>query len=137
MSLDLFAHLPTQRFNDVECYCTPVNIDHLSIYTNGAIHLGNITHNLADMASHVNVDYGVSLYDTLWRSQDCCEGKLDKLRPLWEKGLDILERDRDRLKRYNPSNGFGDYDSLLEFVRLILVNSEKLVGINVRCESDT
>lgn len=136
MSLDLFAQLPVQRFNNVECYCTPVNIDHLSIFTNGAIHLGNITHNLAEMASHVDVDPGVTLYDTLWRSQSCCEGKLDLLRPLWKKGFDILERDRDKLKKYNPSNGFGDHETLLEFVRLVLINSEKLVGINVRCESD-
>jgi hypothetical protein len=136
MSLDLFAHLPIQKLNNIECYCTPVNIDHVSIYTSGAIHLGNITHNLADMATHVSVDYGVSLYDCLWRSQYCCEGKLDSLRILWKKGLEILDRDRERLKRYNPSNGFGTHDDLIEFVRLVLINSEKLVGIGVTCESD-
>lgn len=136
MSLDLFAHLPIQKLNNIECYCTPVNIDHVSIYTSGAIHLGNITHNLADMATHVSVDYGVSLYDTLWRSQSCCEGKLDSLRILWKRGLEILDRDREKLKRYNPSNGFGTHDDLIEFVRLVLINSEKLVGIGVTCESD-
>jgi hypothetical protein len=55
---------------------------------------------------------------------------------LWKKGLEILDRDRERLKRYNTSNGFGTHDDLIEFVRLVLINSEKLVGIGVTCESD-
>ena len=137
MSLDLFANLPTHKLNNIECYCTPVNIDHLSIFTNGAIHLGNITHNLAEMARHVDVDYGISLYDTLWRANECCGGNLDALRPLWRKGLDYLSDNYSIMKRYNPPNGFGDVDTLIEFVRLVIINSEKLVGIGVKCEADT
>ena len=137
MSLDLFAQLPLQKLNNIECYCTPANVDHVSIFTDGQIHLGNITHNLSEMAKHVNVDFGISLYDTFWRADECCNGNLDMLRPLWKKGLDYLLDNYSILKKYNPENGFGDIDTLIEFTRLVIINSEKLVGIGVKCRADT
>lgn len=136
MSLDLFAYLPKTKLGNIECYCTPVNIDHLSIYTDGAIHLGNITHNLNEMAENVKVSDHLTLYDVLWHSEKHFNGDIDKLRPLWIKGLEYAEKNFDSLKQYTPSKGFGDWSNFIGFLRLVIVNSEKLVGIGVRCASD-
>lgn len=136
MSLDLFAYLPTTKLGEIECYCTPVNINDLSVYTNGAIHLGNITHNLNEMAAHVPVDDHLTLYDVIWHSEKHFGGDIDKLRPMWDNGLHYVTGHYDELKQYNPQNGRGGYDIFLEFLKLIIFNSERLIGIGVRCESD-
>lgn len=136
MSLDLFAYLPTTKLGEIECYCTPVNINDLSVYTNGAIHLGNVTHNLNEMAAHVPVSDHLTLYDVIWHSEKHFGGDIDKLRPLWDIGLHYMMNHRKELEQYNPHNGWGNYDILMEFLNLIIINSEKLIGIGVRCESD-
>jgi hypothetical protein len=136
MSLDLFARLPKVKLGEAECYCTPVNIGDLSMFTDGAIHLGNITHNLNKMALQVPVSESLNLYDVLWESQEQFGGDIDKLRPMWDNGLHYMLAHRDELEKYNPENGYGNYDIFVEFLRIVIFNSEKLIGIGVRCESD-
>jgi hypothetical protein len=136
MSLDLFAHLPKRMLGDIECYCTPANIDHLSIYTGGAIHLGNITNNMGEMACHVPVNEGLSLYDVIWHSEEHFGGDIDKLIEMWDKGLHYMLGHREELEKFNQCNGWGGYDILVEFLKLIIINSKKLIGIGVRCVSD-
>lgn len=136
MSLDIFACLPKHKLGEIECYCTPVNIDHLSFYTNGEIHLGNITHNLNEMASNVPVSDNLTLYDVLWHTEKHFDGDIDKLAEMWDKGLHYVLSHKDELEKFNPSNGWGSYDILVEFLKLIIINSKKLIGIGVRCVSD-
>ena len=136
MSLDLYAELPKVKLGEIECYCTPYNIGDVSEWSrNGAIHLGNITHNLCDMAHHVKVTDELSLYDLLWHSEEHFAGNLDELRPLWIKGFEIAKQ-KPELKKYNSSNGYGTYEGFIGFLERVIANSEPLVGIGVKCESD-
>jgi len=71
----------------------------------------NITHNLATMAEEAG------LYSYLWRPEELGITKAGFLiQPLTE-GLDLLQSDKDYFKKFNPINGYGDYDGLTEFVR--------------------
>ena len=80
----------------------------------------NITHNMGLMASHVDIGYkDYSLYEVLWRPeeidvlQEPVQG-IDIITFL-ETGLKNLKNNRDNLLQYNPENGWGNYDGLLDF----------------------
>ena len=78
----------------------------------------NITHNLGRMASEVKLDNGLTLYNILWRPDEC-EPPLHKagdIAELLDQALNILIQDKDRLKQYNPVNSWGNYYSLAELV---------------------
>ena len=72
----------------------------------------NITHNLAEMA----VEAGV--YEALWRSEG---KKASEIAPLLKEGLEKLTTNPAKFKKLNPSNGWGSYDSLVEFVKEALI----------------
>lgn len=75
---------------------------------------GNITHNLGKMASMAD------LYYPLWRPEEYHEGPLvyaKDLVPVLEKGLKTLITDREYFEGFNPSNGWGDYDGFVQFVK--------------------
>lgn len=70
----------------------------------------NITHNLAEMADKAGI------YEHLWRPDEIGITKASELiEPLY-KGLVLLKSDPDRFKAFNPSNGWGNYNSLVQFV---------------------
>ena len=78
----------------------------------------NITHNLGKMASKVVLANGLTLYNILWRPDEC-EPPLQKasdIAELLDEALNILIQDKDRLKQYNPENGWGNYYGLFELV---------------------
>ena len=78
---------------------------------------GNITHNLAEMATQVcDSDESYSLYDLLWRDNPFNESKFNYIKSLVDC-LDGLLEDPKYFKQYNPSNGWGTYEQLVEFVR--------------------
>lgn len=75
---------------------------------------GNITHNLCEMARQC---YGrdFCLNDLLWRDEmpdDIIEYITDLIACLFE-----LEDNPEEYKQYNPANGWGTYEQLVEFVR--------------------
>ena len=75
---------------------------------------GNITHNLYEMARQC---YGRDFYlnDLLWRDEmpdDIIEYISNLIACLFE--LDINPK---KYEQYNPSNGWGTYEQLVEFVR--------------------
>lgn len=75
------------------------------------VYSANITHNLGKMADEAGVYYA------LWRPEE--KGwKLAKdiIEPL-EQGLKNLEDNPDRFKQFNPENGWGSYEGLVEFVK--------------------
>ena len=98
-----------EHFPDVD----PHDIIESVFETNKFWH-GNITHNLHEMAEHC---YGRDLYlDTLlWRNEmpdDIIEYIIDLIACLFE-----LKDNPKEYKQYNPSNGWGTYEQLVEFVR--------------------
>ena len=69
----------------------------------------NITHNLQRMAMEAN------LYKYLWNPDDKPLIARDMIIPL-EKGLEILKAAPDYFKQFNPENGFGNYEDLVNAV---------------------
>lgn len=74
----------------------------------------NITHSLAVMADEAGI------YQCLWVP---CQARIlfaaQLILPLSE-GLALLLSDPDRFKKFNPENGWGSYDTLVEFVQQYL-----------------
>jgi hypothetical protein len=70
----------------------------------------NITHNLNKMAGEAGI------YQHLWRPEELGITKAGELIEPLTKGLELLRSDPDRFKAFNPSNGWGSYEALLEFV---------------------
>ena len=74
------------------------------------IYEGNITHNLAEMAK------AAGIYEVLWRPEELGMGTARELiRPL-RAGLAALRADPAHFRLLEPSNGWGSYESLVEFV---------------------
>jgi len=74
------------------------------------VYSGNITHNLNWMASEAGI------YEHLWRPDEIeIKQAKELIEPLGE-GLALLKSEPDRFKEFNPENGWGDYDGLIEFV---------------------
>lgn len=70
----------------------------------------NITHNLNTMAGEAG------LYECLWRPDEHGYTTARQLiRPLID-GLDLLLKDPDKYKAFNPANGWGNYETLVSFV---------------------
>lgn len=70
----------------------------------------NITHNLGAMAE------AAELYYPLWRPEEISITTAYQLVPVLKAGLERLKKDPEKFKALNPSNGWGDYDGLVNFV---------------------
>ena len=78
----------------------------------------NITHNLGKMAREVKLSDGNTLYTILWRPDECIPAytKASEIAGLLHEGWNILLASPEEYKRYNPENGWGSYDGLVDFV---------------------
>ncbi len=80
-----------------------------TIYSN-KVFWANITHNLNTMAAEVG------LYKSLWRPDEVSVTKAEQLINPLSFGLLLLRSDPTRFKKFNPPNGWGDYEGLVAFV---------------------
>lgn len=92
----------------------------------------NITHNLNEMAE------ACGLYDVLWHASSVVDGKpvqpkASTLTDQIEKGLQELIADPEKYKQYNPDNGWGDYDGLVEFAATCLEACKQFPDAAVWC----
>ena len=76
---------------------------------------GNITHNLGKMASNVTPDgKPYTLYSLLWGGKyKSCRDLISKLHAC----ILYMLMNKEELKKYNPPNGWGTYEQLLEFTK--------------------
>ena len=74
----------------------------------------NITHNLGQMAREAGI------YEALWRPEEINVTTAEQLVPLLETGLEKLKADPIRFRRFNPENGWGNYEGLVKFVEKYL-----------------
>ena len=90
----------------------------LMVMQPSSVYSANITHNLGAMAREVKLSDGNTLYTILWRPDECIPAytKADEISGLLDEGLNILLASPQEYKRYNPENGWGDYDGLVSFV---------------------
>ena len=78
------------------------------------VYSDNITHNLWEMADKA------WLYDALWNPIEKWYTRASQLIPILESWLKELEDHHRKYKQYNPSNWWGSYDWLCDFVRSYL-----------------
>ena len=76
----------------------------------------NITHNLGEMASHAQLNNGMTLYDVLWRPDENGLKYAKDISELLDLGWNILLAEPEFFKTFNPENGWGDYEGLCNFV---------------------
>lgn len=95
---------------------------------------GNITHNLNKMAMQVPVG-SKSLYEILWRPEEIGYETVnaDYAKELYE-GFTYLKTHRKELEVYNPENGWGNYDQLLNFCSSLV---RALTSLNYEQETYT
>ena len=88
-----------------------INMDFVSEYA----WTGNITHNLGKMASNVMPDgKPYTLYSLLWGGKyKSCRDLIGKL----HECILYMLMNKEELKKYNPENGWGTYEQLLEFTK--------------------
>lgn len=70
----------------------------------------NITHNLGTMAGEAGI------YEVLWRPDEIAITKARQLIEPLRAGLTLLLAEPARFKAFNPANGWGNYDILVDFV---------------------
>ena len=76
----------------------------------GEVYSANITHNMGSMASEAGI------YKHLWRPEEVdVKTAADLIGPLSD-GLAILNSEPERFQKFNPSNGWGNYEGLVQFV---------------------
>lgn len=84
-------------------------------YESCELYSRNITHNLGKMASEAG------LYKWLWRPDENGIEAAGQLVPHLREGLGILLTEPERFEQLNPSNGWGDYRGLVDFVTDYLI----------------
>ena len=78
------------------------------------VYTANITHNLNKMAEEAGI------YEVLWRPEELGIRRAFELIDPLTVGLEKLKADPERFKQFNALNGWGDYDSLVDFVETYL-----------------
>ena len=123
MSLDVYLEGASRK---VPCMCPTCFNEHVDTQTE-ELFWANITNNLCKMAREAGI------YKYLWQPSDVVEIKRagDLVNPL-ETGLDILKSDPEKFKRFNPPNGWGDYDGLIRFVEKYLAACIKNPTASIR-----
>ena len=76
----------------------------------------NITHNLGKMADAVVLGNGKTLYQILWRPDEHGYYNAEDISDLLDEGFNILLSDPEKFKKFNPENGWGEYEGLVNFV---------------------
>lgn len=74
------------------------------------LYTANITHNMTEMASKAG------LYGALWHPEENGWEHAKDLLPTLSSGLKKLYEKPEYFKQFNPENGWGSYELLVEFV---------------------
>lgn len=106
MSLDIYLQGPPKR---VACYCPCCDHEHWREARN-VYYTRNITHNLNEMAEEAGI------YEALWRPEEIGVNKASQLISPLSEGWTKLVANPQHFKQFNPENGWGCYEGLVEFV---------------------
>ncbi len=75
------------------------------------VYSGGITHNLVRMAAAAGV------YKVLWRPEECGITTASQMIPALENGLKKLTDNPQYYRLFDPSNDWGTWGGLVQFVR--------------------
>lgn len=84
-----------------------------------------MTHNMVPMAEWAGI------YVAIWRPEEIGIAFAGGLAPLLEAGLYRLEYHSEEARKLNPSNGWGDYEGFVKFVRGYLEACRRHPGATV------
>ena len=88
----------------------------------------NITHNLGKMAAEAGI------YKALWRPDENGITTARQVADAVEPGLEDLKARPEHYKQFDPENGWGSYEGLVEFtedyVKVCRENPEALVEVS-------
>lgn len=133
MSLDIHIHYKTPKHRTIKagadgtpCGSTIAIYNQDTEVTETYWH-ANITHNMGRMADHIPVHYTIdgeeysnTLYELVWRPEEVGTGNIcnntDIVSQALESGIAYMVTHRNDLLPYNPSNGWGSYDSFLQWL---------------------
>jgi hypothetical protein len=115
MSLDVYLISDNKEVN---CVCPICSNSHTK-EEHETYYQANITHNLNTMAKEAGI------YKHLWRPEELNITKAKELIVPLEGGLINLKSRPEHFMRYNPANGWGDYDGLVSFVENYLEACKK------------
>lgn len=74
----------------------------------------NVTHNLTEMAK------AAGLYKVMWRPEEIGVETAEEAILFLEAGVRELKSNREKYEKYNPANGWGDYEGLCKAAQNIL-----------------
>jgi hypothetical protein len=80
------------------------------------VYNSNITHNLGSMAANVKLSNGLTLYQVLWRPDEHELIFAKDIAELLDEAHIILVGAPEYYMQFNPSNNWGNYDNLCNFV---------------------
>lgn len=107
MSLDVYLSGPER---EEECRCRDCEHRHIR-KVRAELYSANITHNLNKMATEAGI------YQHLWRPEELgITTARELIKPLTD-GIELLESDPERFKRFDSLNGWGLYENFVPFVR--------------------
>lgn len=78
------------------------------------VYWANITHNLGKMADEAGI------YEALWRPDEIGIAKASELVEPLTAGLEKMKADPEHYEKFNPPNGWGSYEGLVDFVETYL-----------------
>jgi hypothetical protein len=121
---------------EIRAYFPDQDLSHITITLEETdeVWTGNITHNLSRMAREVICSGGKNLRDLLWEPNEngysiVTKDYINKVLECFNNLID----NRESLEKYNPANGWGNYDILLEFVHSYV---QALLGIILDLDND-
>jgi hypothetical protein len=86
----------------------------------------NITHNLNRMAA------AAGIYEALWRPEEINATKAVDIIERLQKGLEALRAEPARFRAFNPENGWGNYEALVNFVERYLEHCKQYPEADIR-----
>lgn len=98
-----------QEWNEKHPEKEPVKLESQEYETN-EVYSANITHNLNTMADQAGI------YKHLWRPDEINITKAKELIDPLREGLHKLKLEPEKYKKFNPENGWGTYEILVNFV---------------------
>ncbi len=101
-------------------------VEPMTVKKTDEVYSRNITHNLGKMADVAGI------YQHLWRPDKIGIAKAAELIEPLEAGLKWLQADPEIFKVYNPNNGWGTYEGLVDFVSEYLQACRDNPGADVR-----
>ncbi len=78
----------------------------------------NITHNMGEMARNIPVGdkWTWTLYDVMWHGDENNLINTNDITVFLQNAVRYMKKNKEELQKFNPENGWGDYDGLLKTV---------------------